>query len=34
MIVDITFVPSEQPLDLDQIADTPFRLGQQLEAVG
>jgi hypothetical protein len=34
LIVNITFAPSEQPLDPDQLADIPFRLGQQLEAAG
>ncbi len=34
LIVNITFAPSEQPLDPDQLADIPFRLGQQLEASG
>jgi len=34
LIVNITFAPSEQPLDPDQLADIPFRLAQQLEAAG
>jgi hypothetical protein len=34
VIINITFAPSEQPLDPDQLADIPFRLGQQLEAAG
>lgn len=34
LIVNITFAPSEQPLDPEQLADIPFRLAQQLEAAG
>ena len=34
LVINITFAPSEQPLDPDQLADIPFRLAQQLEAAG
>lgn len=34
VIINITFAPSEQPLDPVQLADIPFRVGQQLEAAG
>lgn len=34
LIVNITFAPSEQPLDPEHLADIPFRLAQQLEAAG
>lgn len=34
LIIDISFAPSEQPLDPDQLVDLPFRVSQQLEAAG
>jgi len=34
LIINITFAPSEQPLDPDQLADIPFRVSQQLEGAG
>ena len=34
LIINITFAPSEQPLDPNQLADIPFRVSQQLEEAG
>ena len=34
IIINITFAPSEQPLDPDELADIPFRVSQLLETSG